>query len=412
MRKKSFAAAAIVAASALLVGVGAVPASADSNTLIIWADEKRGPALETFLANKTFLGKKIKIETYASKTALDTALGSATAANGPDIAFTPVGEAVTAAKNGKAADFSLTAASKANFSTDSLAYGQYKGKQVGLPLDIDGVAMIWNKKYGAAPSSLAEFSTKFKAAKSKKTANFGICVTDTAWGLLPVITALGGYHWGTKANGQPNPSDVGVANAAFVANLKTYALGANGKSNGMLKLAGWDVCGPDFIANKGMAVVTGSWNLPNIKGKVDYRITAVPTVSGTGTSKAFAGFGGAYITSFAKTNKKLSAARAAMAYLASPAGSAAYAKAVDRPSPNSAAAARATGDAKAFALALSKTGTPQLDSLLNNKAGGNDYYAVWNDAWDKIFIKGQNPANVLGKAKKVLVKNFVAGAKG
>ena len=412
MRKRNLVAAAVLAATSLMLsGIVAAPATA-SDKLIIWADDERGKQLKPVLDGKVYGGKTVEIVTYTSKTTLDTAFQAATAANGPDILFGPVGESVTAAKNGKALPFVLSAASAANLPKAAVQYGQYKGRQYGLPLDIDSVSMIWNTKFGKAPTSLAEFSTRFAAAKKAKKANYGACTSDGSWNSLSFISALGGYSVGVNAAGVPNPKDVGVNNPTFISNLKKYALGANGKSNGLLKVDFWETCSVDWLAGKAMAVVTGSWRIPATDAaKIKYTIQPFPTVSGVGNSKTVAGWGGAYITSFAKTNKKESAAKAFMNFMATPAGSTLYAATVQRPSPNSKVAANQSKILKAFAQSMAKTAVPQYNNLYDNKAGGANYFEVLQDAWNKVLIKGQNPKTVWDKAAAVLKKNFAAGAK-
>lgn len=411
MRKKSHVAAAIFAASALVLGVGAMPANADSDTLIIWADDERGKALKPVLDGKKYGGKTVEVTTFTSKTALDTALQAATASNGPDLVFAPVGESVTAAKSGKAQPFVLGAAAKANFPAAAIAYGQYKKQQYGLPLDIDSIAMIWNNKFGAPPTTFAEFASRFQAAKASKKASYGICASDGSWGSLPLITALGGYTWGFNGS-TANPADVGINNTTFVNNLKRYALGSNGKGNGLIRVDGWDSCSPDWLKGNAMALVTGSWRIDATEtAKIKYTITSVPTLNGTGSVKTLAGWGGIYITNFAKTNGKLAASQAFMNYMASTAGANLYAATVNRPSPHKQVAAVQSKTLKGFAQAMSKTATPQLNNLLGNNAGGSNYYDVLTDAWNRILVKGENPSTVLNKAAKVLKKNFAAGAK-
>ena len=412
MRKRNLVAAAVLAATSLMLsGIVAAPATA-SDKLIIWADDERGKQLKPVLDGKVYGGKTVEIVTYTSKTTLDTAFQAATAANGPDILFGPVGESVTAAKNGKALPFVLSRASAANLPLAAVQYGQYKGRQYGLPLDIDSVSMIWNTKFGKAPTSLAEFSTRFAAAKKAKKANYGACTSDGSWNSLSFISALGGYSVGVNAAGVPNPKDVGVNNPTFISNLKKYALGANGKSNGLLKVDFWETCSVDWLAGKAMAVVTGSWRIPATDAaKIKYTIQPFPTVSGVGNSKTVAGWGGAYITSFAKTNKKESAAKAFMNFMATPAGSTLYAATVQRPSPNSKVAANQSKILKAFAQSMAKTAVPQYNNLYDNKTGGANYFEVLQDAWNKVLIRGQNPKTVWDKAAAVLRKNFIAGAK-
>lgn len=414
MRKKNLVVAAVLAATSLLLsGIVAAPAVAvDSDKLIIWADDERGKQLIPVLNGKVYGGKTVEIVSFTSKTTLDTAIQAATASNGPDVLFGPVGESVTAAKNGKAQPFVLSAASKANLPAAAVQYGQYKGQQYGLPLDIDSVAMIWNTKFGKAPTSLDEFSKRFAEAKAAKKANFGACTSDGSWNSLSFISALGGYAVGTKADGTPNAADVGVNNPTFISNFKKYAVGSNGKSTGLLKVDFWETCSVDWLAGKAMAVVTGSWRIPATDAaKIKYSISAFPTVSGAGNSKSVAGWGGAYITTFAKTNGKLSAAKAFMNFMASPAGATLYAATVQRPSPNSKVAANQSTILKGFAQSMAKTAVPQYNNLFDDNTGGSNYYDVLADAWNRTLVKGEDATTVWNKAAKVLKKNFAAGAK-
>jgi maltose-binding protein MalE len=414
LRKKNLVAAAMLAAASLLLsGIGAAPAIAsDANKLIIWADDERGKQLKPVLDGKVYGGKTVEIITFTSKTTLDTAIQAATASNGPDILFGPVGEAVTAAKSGKAQPFVLSAASKANLPASAVQYGQYRGQQYGLPLDIDSVAMIWNTKFGKAPTTLADFASRFAKAKAAKTANYGACTSDGSWNSLSFISAMGGYSVGVNAAGVPIPTDVGVNNPVFISNLKRYALGSNGKSNGLLKVDFWETCSVDWLAGKAMAIVTGSWRIPATDAaKIKYSVSAFPTVDGRGSSKTVAGWGGAYITTFAKTNNKLNAARAFMNFMASPAGATLYAATVQRPSPNSKVAANQSRLLKSFAQSMAKTAVPQYNNLYDDKTGGSNYFEVLQDAWNRVLVKGENPTTVWNKAARVLKKNFVAGAK-
>jgi len=412
MRKKSLGAVALMAASAFLVaGIGIAPAQAATKVINVWADETRGPALKKFLEGKKYGGATVKITAFSSKESLDSAFQKASAANGPDIIFTPVGEAVTAAKSGKAAPIVLSATAKKNISAAGLAYGQYKSRQYGLALDIDGVAMIWNTKFGKAPTTFADFIKRFNAAKAAGTADYGICASDGSWGSLPLITALGGYTWGFDKSGNADPQNVGINDPAFASNLKKYAI-SGGKGTGLLRVNDWDTCSPSWLGGKTMALSTGSWRIdPTEKAGIKYTVQPVPTLDGKGYTKALAGFGGAWVTTFAAKHGVSAGAKGVMDYLASPEGSGLYSKNLGRPTPNAAAAKYASGSAKLFAAALSKTGTPQLDNLLGNSAGGSNYYDVLSDVFDKILVKGANVETTLDKAAVILSKNFAAGAK-
>ena len=174
----------------------------------------------------------------------------------------------------------------------------------------------------------------------------------------------------------------------------------------------WETCSVDWLAGKAMAVVTGSWRIPATDAaKIKYTVQPFPTLDGTGSTLALAGWGGAYISTYAKTNGKESAAKAFMNFMASPAGATLYAATVQRPSPNSKVAANQSKLLKSFAQSMAKTAVPLYNNLIENKAGGANYYDVLFDAWNKTLIQGQDAKTVWNKAATVLKKNFAAGAK-
>ena len=88
MNKKRIGVVGVIAAAALAVSALAVPSAfAAKKSIIIWADETRGPALEKLVKDmeKTVPGYAVSVKSYASYDALGAAWDKATAATGPDI---------------------------------------------------------------------------------------------------------------------------------------------------------------------------------------------------------------------------------------------------------------------------------------------------------------------------------------
>ncbi|MEY4263073.1 MAG: hypothetical protein RLY88_781 [Actinomycetota bacterium] len=408
--------AAVASAALLLTGVAAVPAQAATKTITIWADDARGPALKTFLEGNTKIapGYTFKITTYAGYDALDSAWKKATASGGPDVMFHPAGEGVNAAKSGKAVPLTFSATEKSQLGAAALGAGTYKGRTYVVPLDVDTTTMIWNTKFGAAPKTFADLVTRFKAAKAAGTATTGICSSDGTWGSLPILTALGGGAWGYKADGiTPDPSQIIFNSPEAVTNWNKYLVDpTTKKSNGVFAWDGWEVCGPQFLAGKIMALNTGSWRIGDIqKAGVKYTLQPVPTVNGKGKTHQWTGFGGAFVTSFAAKHGVELGAKKLMQYLAAPAGALAYAKAVNRPAVNSAIASKVSSDAAGFGKAGASNGVVQENALLGSNAGGANWYDVLGDVYSKILVKGQDVQATLDKAAVILYKNFVAGMK-
>lgn len=408
--------AAVATAGLLFSGLTAVPAQAADKVINVWSDEGRGPALKKILeGNKKIApGYTFKVKVYSGYDALDSAWKKATAAGGPDVMFHPAGEGVNAAKSGKALPLTFSATAKSQLGTAALGAGTYKGRTYVVPLDVDTTTMIWNTKFGAAPKTFAELVSRFKAAKAAGTATTGICASDGTWGSLPILTALGGGAWGFKADGvTPDPNKVLFNSDAAISNFKKYLVDpTTKKSNGVFAWDGWDVCGPQFLAGKTMALNTGSWRIAAIKeAGIKYTLQPVPTVTGKGKSNQFTGFGGAFVTSFATKHGVELGAKKLMEYLASPAGALAYAKATNRPAVNTAIANKVSADAAGFGKAGSTNGIVQENALLGSNAGGANWYDVLGDVYSKILIKGEDVDFTMDTAAIILGKNFVAGMK-
>lgn len=414
MTKKRYAAASFIAAAALAVStLAGAPAQGANRVINIWADDERGPALKKFIEapNAALKGYTIKVTTYASYDALDSAWKKASAASGPDIMFHPVGEAINAAKSGRALPFTLSTEAKSNLSSTALKYGQYNRQQYGLPLDVDTTGMFWNTKFGPAPKTLADFAEAFDKAKAAGTATVGLCAGDGTWGSLPFITAIGGGAWGYQKDGiTPDVSKVLVNSSAAVANINKYFVGSNGKGTGFFAWDGWDGCGQKWIDGKAMAINTGSWRVAATKAaKIDYTILPVPTIDGKGTSRAWAGFGGAFITSYAQSHGVTVGAKRLIGWLSTEEGALKYALALNRPPAYKNIADKVSADARGIATVGNQVGALQENALLGDNTGGANWYDVMGDAYKAIFTNGEDAKTALDKAAKILSANFKAG---
>ena len=412
MKKKSLFGALVSAA--LVASFALVPsAQAASKTIVVWADDQRGPDLKKFLEGNTTIapGYVIKISTYSNYDALDAAWQKASAASGPDIMFNPVGDALKYARSGKVLPLFLPVEARRNISNTALKYATYQGKIYAVPLDIDTTSMYWNTKFGPAPETFADLATAFTKAKAAGTATVGWCAGDGTWGALPFLTAMGGGAWGYQGKSStPDVSKVLFNSSAAAANIKKYALGADGKTNGLFDWSGWDGCGKEWLAGKALAINTGSWRLNATKAeKISYTIQPTPTISGKGITRQWAGFGGAWVTSFADDHKTSLGARKVLNYLATTAGSLAYATATGRPSPNNAITSKLGADVQGFAKAGALNGAVQENALLGDSTGGANWYDVLDSTFKAIFTKGEDVQATLDKGAAILKKNWEHG---
>lgn len=411
MKKMRLGITAAVAGVAL-VASGLTAAQAAPKSIVVWADEQRGPQLKALIDGNTTIapGYVIKVRFFSALTALQSAWDKATAAGGPDVLTGPASMASQGGKSGKLVPLTYAAKAKKEIPVAGQQAMAYKGKVYGVPLDVDTTAFLWNKKFNEnAPATFKGMVDYYTANKTKENLTGGLCAFDGTWGSHAVLTALGGGAWGYKG-ATAQPSNVLLNSAAFKSNVKSLLLGADGKSNGFFQ---WDGCGDAFKAGKIPFAITGAWNFDGIAAAgVNFGLGATPGLTASTKGAQWVNYSGAYVTSFAKKHGvELGARKLVLDWFASKEGQILMSSASGRPPANTQAAvvikdARTTGVARA-----AQTGTPQVSPLLDDKTGGANWYDVLGSAFTAIFVKGEAVDKTLDDAAAILKKNFENAAK-
>jgi maltose-binding protein MalE len=409
MNQKRFRAAGVVAAAALALGaLAGSPAVAAKRTIVVWADEQRGPQLQKLIDGNTTIapGYTISVKFFSALDALQSAWDKSTAAGGPDVMTGPASMASAGGKSGKLARIIVTAKLKSEIPSAGLASMSYKGSVYGVPLDVDTTGFLWNTGlYGAtAPATFADMVDYYKANKASKGLTGGICAFEGTWGSHAVLTALGGGAWGYKGS-NAQYDKVLLNSAAFKSNVDKYLLDSSGKSNGFFQ---WDGCGDAFKAGKIPFAITGAWNFDGItKAGIKYGIGATPGLTKGSYGQQWVNYSGAYITTYAKTHGvDLGARKLVVEWFASTEGQLAMSNLSKRPPASKTANALVT-DAQTLAVGkAAATGTPQISPALDNKTGGSNWYDLLGGVYTDIFTKGKSADSTLDAAAAILAKNF------
>jgi arabinogalactan oligomer/maltooligosaccharide transport system substrate-binding protein len=313
--------AGVIAASmAALVVAGcgggtAKPASSSApkaagGTLVIWADDQRTAALKPF-AEKFGKDNGLTVQVQAISKDLQTNFVTASqSGKGPDIvvgAHDWIGNMV---QNGAIDPVQLTDAQKAGFADIALKAVTFNGQVYGVPYAIENLALIRNTDLApTAPSTMDDLVTAGQALKTagKVTNIMSLQVSQTgdAYHIYPLFTSAGGYLFGTKANGDYDPTDLGVGKPQSVAAFqKIAALGEKG-SGALTRSVTADNAIPTFASGKAAFLVSGPWAIPDIKkAGVHYDITPVPAFAGGKAAQPFVGVQAFYVASKGK-NKAL-----------------------------------------------------------------------------------------------------------
>lgn len=414
MNKTRFGAVGVIAAAALALSVMAVPAAtAASKTIVIWADDTRGPALEKIVKQMEaeVPGYKVSVKSFASYDALGTAWDKATAATGPDIILRDGSLAITGSKSGRIQSLIISSATRSAFTKAAFASLTVKGKVYGIPTDADVTGMIYNTALmPTAPKTIQEIYDYYTTNKTSKGLSNGVCSFNGTWGAQPMLTALGGGTWGYKGT-TADLSKVVFNSPAFKSNAKKYLLGADGKTNGFFS---YDGCDTAFKAGKVPVALVGAWNMSGVKSAgIKYAWGSLPGLTAGTFGNQWVGYAGAYLTSYATTHGvKVGANQLLNRFFASKEGQLAFneAQKSQRPLAHIEAAAETKDEDAAGLGQASRNAVQQLNAPLGDKTGGADWYAVSDDALKDIFA-GKDLNTTLDKAAAILAKNFANAAK-
>ncbi len=404
----------LLTSAALATSLAIVPgAQAAGGTIVVWADETRGPNLQKVMDIKSdwVPGYTIKIVTYSSFDALKAAFDKASGTTGPDVVVAANDWVPTAAKSGKLAPITLTGSQKARFNPTQFFDLSYQGKLYGIPVDINNVAMIYNTKLvKSEPKKFGDMVDFYKANKTALGLKAGLCVAGggMSWGAHSVFSALGADAYlmtGSRVNYHAS-----FGAGAFGNNVKTYLLDG-GKSNGFFPATDTG-CKDNFLAGTVPYAIIGNWEWKDYVAKgFTMNLMPVPSVSG-GYGHMFGSVSGALLTSFAATHGVATGAKSLLTdFFGSTAGQVAYQKFEGRPPAAKGAQAdpSVSDGQKGFGLAASLAGIPQIGAFLNNNKGGANYWDSAPAYWTAVLVNGKDPLVEAKKLAAIWKKNVAAG---
>ncbi len=409
--------AALTVAAGLISGFISAPVHAASNTIIVWADETRGPNLQQVIAAKGdwVPGYTIKIVPFSSFDALNAAFGNATALTGPDIVVGANDWVATGAKNGKLAPVTLSSSVRANFTANNFFDLSYKGVLYGVPLDVNNVAMLYNSKLTGKPGTLAQMVSFYLKNKTADKLTAGLCVAGggMSWGAESVLNALGGAPYVMTATGSVDPTADPVPAATVAANIKTYLLDKNGKSNGFFPATDTG-CKTAFLAGTVPYAIIGNWEWQDyVKAGFDMNnLMPLPGLYHGTYGAAFASVSGAMLTTFAAQHGVDQGAKSLLNnFFGSAAGAVAYQNVELRPPANKKAQkdASVTTAQKNFGKAGAVAGLPQIGAILNGATGSKSFWDLLPAFWTDVLVNGKDPQTSAAAMDAFFKTNITAG---
>jgi arabinogalactan oligomer/maltooligosaccharide transport system substrate-binding protein len=330
-----------VLAIAAVAGVVAVGATARSKaqTLTIWADASRVPAIQK-VAGAWAAQHNITINVVQKDFGvIQNSLGTVDASTAPDVVVGASDWVGGFSANGLVVPLVLSKSVKSQFPSyalDAMSYGTAVKRLWGLPVQLENIGLVVNTGLAKVPKTFSQLETEALAFKKKSSSNIGIAVQQGAGGdayhMYPFFSGLCGYIFGKNAAGNLDPSNIGVANAKF---LRNASLIDKWNKEGLINSkVDSGIAQNAFLKKQAAFWITGPWNSATLKSSgIKFQIVQLPRISCQ--SVPFLGVQGLFVTKYAQAHGVGSAAIDLVTnYMAQPAAQVAVALAGGRPPAN------------------------------------------------------------------------------
>jgi arabinogalactan oligomer / maltooligosaccharide transport system substrate-binding protein len=193
---------------------------------------------------------------------------------------------------------------------DAFSYGTAVKELYGIPVQVENIGLMVNTKLAKVPTTFAQLEGTALTWKKKHHLAFGICVQQgpggDAYHMYPFFSGLGGYLFAVNSAGNIDPSNIGVANQAF---LRNAGLIDKWNKEGLVnsKVTG-STCQDAFTKGLTPFWITGPWNDAVVeKARITFKVVQVPAI--VKSSVPLLGVEGVMVTKYATLHNVDAAAK-------------------------------------------------------------------------------------------------------
>lgn len=362
--------------------------------LVIWADDDRAAALRPFAdAFADDHAVTVAVQSVPFEQIRDQVQVAGPDGEGPDVfvgdhdwlgELVPAGMVTTIDLGDRAAEFADVALSAV---TDD-------GRTYGVPYALSSVALLRNTRHvPSAPATWEELTDTARTLQRRGSVPVGVVLPDDPYHLYPLVSGFGGYLFGRDADGDYDPSDLGIDSPGA---QEAAARSREWSAEGVVDLAGSGAeAAEQFGAgDAAFALLDPGTVDPDVEGaaapEVPYAISAVPAVEG-GTARPLVSVEALMVSGFAVDSEL--ARRFAVDYAATGDAQDALASAAGRP-PAHLAVADAVSDAD-----LAGWGASARDGVaLPAAPQTGSVWGPWADALERVRADGADPREALTEA--------------
>lgn len=247
------------------------------------------------------LGIPVKVE--APEGATDKFQQAAQSGKGPDIFFWPHDRLGEWASAGLLSQIEVRNEFKAQYSPKGWEAFTHNGELWGYPVSLEAVGLIYNKdQVSNPPSQLAEIPALHKQIQTSHQSSAILWDYQNTYFTWGILASSGGYVFGTDADGNYNPNDVGVATPGAIKGLQGIVDLI--EAGVMPRGASYSVMEARMNSGEVAMMISGPWAWANLrKSGINFGVAPIPGVDGK-PGRPFVGVLGAMLNR-ASPNKEL-----------------------------------------------------------------------------------------------------------
>lgn len=274
----------------------------EEGVLTIWTDQDRLPAIQSLADSFTEqYGVDVRIQTMGFGDIRNNLVLGGPVGEGPDILIGGHDWVGQLYSNGLIAPLDLPEEILNNLDPVALRAFTYDGQLVGLPYLTEAVAVIYNTDLiPEFPETWTELTSIAEDLMTSGDAERGLAIPNSSgdpYHHEALLTGFGGYIFGTDAEGNYNPDDVGIDSEGGIAALTE--LDRLVKADILNAAVDGGVAQNLFTEGQLGAWITGPWSLNAVRESgVPYAVAPIPMMEQT--PRPFVGSQGFMINAFSE----------------------------------------------------------------------------------------------------------------
>ncbi|MBD8068637.1 extracellular solute-binding protein [Bacillus sp. PS06] len=278
----------------------------ENKELIVWEDKEKAEGIKDAVAKfEEENGVTVTVIEKAYAQQIEDLRLDGPGGTGPDVLTMPGDQIGTAVTEGLIKELNVGEDVTSIYTESAMQSQTVNGKIYGLPKAVETTMLYYNKDLISdeeLPETLEEWYEYSKGVTDGKQFGF-LALFDQIYYAQGLMSAYGGYIFGTDADGSFNPDDIGLNNDGAVKGAEFIQKFYSEKlfPSGIIGEQGINVIESLFTEGKAAAIISGPWNIePFTKAGINFGVAKLPALENGENMSAFVNVKSYNVSSYSK----------------------------------------------------------------------------------------------------------------